>query len=100
MEIPKYLAASSLVSTSFVQKIVFAVIRSATCFNSSLIVLILRVGAVKGSGETAAPIFARVLSGQGVSRALATVSRCKGIYKKWGKERKKIDLNCHKETVN
>lgn len=76
---PKYLAASSLVSTSFEQLIMFAEIRSATCFNSSLIVFVLRVGAVRGSGETSAPVFAHALSGQGVSRAVAAVSRCKEI---------------------
>ena len=43
MDIPKYRAASSLVSTSLVQKIVFAVIRSATCFNSSAIATLIKV---------------------------------------------------------
>lgn len=44
-----YLEASSLVKTSLVQKIVFAVIRSATCFKSSAIVVyFIEVGGLGG----------------------------------------------------
>jgi len=80
LEIPKYRAASSLVKTSLVVKIVFAVIRSATCLISSVFIsLILEVQAVRGSGVTSALVFARVLSVQGVTRAMSAVSRCKEI---------------------
>lgn len=52
---PKYLAASSLVSTSFVQLIMFAVIRSATCFNSSLIVFVFAGWGCQGVGGNSRP---------------------------------------------
>lgn len=82
-----YLAASLLVSTSFVQKIVFAVTRSATCFKSSLIAFIFEVWAVWVEVQ-GSPVFARVIFWNSLALAIHLNTRAKV----WGKGNEKKSI--------